>query len=213
MKAEKLWDRLAKNWDKPGVSLGENDIRLIRKAKQYYNSGSTVLDYGCATGSIVFEIAKEAKQVYGVDFSSRMIDTAKKKVVETKTGNADFIYGSIFNEGLKKEYFDVITAFSVLHLVPDLPQVFERINTLLKPGGVFISVSPCLGEKHFISLVINAGVYVLSKAGVLPVVNFFQAKALNEMITTARFRIIVSEHISQGSINEVFIAAQKMYSA
>lgn len=29
MKAEAMWDSLANGWDKPGVSLGENDTRII----------------------------------------------------------------------------------------------------------------------------------------------------------------------------------------
>jgi len=58
MNAERMWDRLASRWDTPGVSLGVNDIRLIERAKKYIDTGSVVLDYGCATGSIAMEIAK-----------------------------------------------------------------------------------------------------------------------------------------------------------
>jgi len=29
MKSEWMWDKLAANWDKPGVSLGQNNFRII----------------------------------------------------------------------------------------------------------------------------------------------------------------------------------------
>ena len=135
MRAEKLWDRMAGKWDKPGVTLGENDIRLVEKTRKYITAGSTVLDYGCATGSIAFELARTAKKVYALDISSKMIEKAAAKALVNKTENITFIHGSIFNEGLKEGTFDVITAFSILHLVDDAPQVFSRIYRFLKPGG------------------------------------------------------------------------------
>ncbi len=209
MRAEKLWDRLAVRWDKPGVGLGENDIELITKTKQYLNAGSTVLDYGCATGSVCFEIAGTAGNVYGVDISSRMIDIAKSKAAERKTENVHFIYGSIFNEGLKKESFDVITAFSILHLVEDLPQVFERINKLLKPGGVFISASPCLEQKKIVAQIIKVPLFIASKTGILPRVNFFTTYGLADLIAKGNFQILENDILAEHATTEAYIAAKK----
>lgn len=66
MRSEKMWNQLAKNWDMPGVSLGENDLKIIELTKKYLHPGSVVLDYGCATGSIALEIASMAKAVHGI---------------------------------------------------------------------------------------------------------------------------------------------------
>ena len=40
MKSESMWDKLAKNWDTPGVSLGENDLKIIERTKKYLNASS-----------------------------------------------------------------------------------------------------------------------------------------------------------------------------
>ena len=135
MKSEKMWDRMAGRWDTPGVSLGDHDLALLTKTDKYLNNESVLLDFGCATGSIVFELAGKTRQVYGLDISSNMIEIAKIKAAEQGVTNTHFIHGSIFNETLVPESFDVILAFSVLHLVEDIPLVFQRINQLLKPGG------------------------------------------------------------------------------
>ena len=66
MKSESMWDRLANNWDTPGVSLGQNDIRTIEKTKKYLNASDIILDYGCATGSIAIEIADIVKEAHGM---------------------------------------------------------------------------------------------------------------------------------------------------
>jgi 2-polyprenyl-3-methyl-5-hydroxy-6-metoxy-1,4-benzoquinol methylase len=209
MRAEKLWNNLAKNWDKPGVSLGETDLKVLAKTRPYLKAGSVVLDYGCATGSIAFELAKSAKTVYGVDISYKMIEIAKGKAVKNKAENVNFVCGSIFNEGLKKGTFDVITAFSILHLVPDIPQVLERINTLLKPGGVFITLTPCLGQKKLSVLLMEIPVWAASKTGILPKVNFFSTLKLTGAVTAANLKIIETEKLKDTSLIEYFMVGKK----
>ena len=130
MKSESMWDRLANNWDTPGVSLGQNDIRIIEKTKKYLNASDIVLDYGCATGSIAIEIAGNVKEAYGIDISSKMIDIARRKADERKIKNIDFTHATIFDERLKEESFDLILALSILHLVEDSTQVMDRISVV-----------------------------------------------------------------------------------
>jgi 2-polyprenyl-3-methyl-5-hydroxy-6-metoxy-1,4-benzoquinol methylase len=209
MKSEKMWNQLAKNWDTPGVSLGENDLRIIERTKKYLAAGSMVLDYGCATGSIALEISGMVKEVHGIDISSNMIEIAKRKMDERETKNISFRKGTIFDESLGKESFDLILALSVLHLVEDSAQVIDRVNQLLKPGGVFISATPCLGEKAFISVLMNIPIFVLSKIGLIPPINFFSAFSLATTITNEGFQIIEQEDFSVHPLRECFIVARK----
>jgi 2-polyprenyl-3-methyl-5-hydroxy-6-metoxy-1,4-benzoquinol methylase len=209
MRSEKLWDSLANKWDKPGVSLGETDKELIKRTRQYPGAGGKVLDYGCATGSVVFELARTAKECHGVDISANMVNIAKAKAADTKAANVSFIHGTIFNEGLKKESYDVITAFSILHLVEDAPQVFQRINQLLKPGGLFISATPSLGTKKPLSILLSIPVFLARITRVLPHVNFFSANGLAKTITTQNFRIVEQNNLNAKGMPEVYIAAEK----
>jgi len=209
MKSESMWDRLANNWDTPGVSLGENDTRIIGKTKKYLDASDIILDYGCATGSIAIEIAAIVKEAYGIDISSKMIDIARRKADERKIKNIDFTQATIFDESLRKESFDLILAFSILHLLENSPQVMNRINQLLKPGGLFISATPCLGEKTFVSILINIPVLLLSKTGILPSINFVSVPRLVASITNENFQIIENESLSVHPINEYFIVARK----
>ncbi len=209
MKSEKMWNQLAKNWDTPGVSLGENDLKIIERTKKYFNSSSVVLDYGCATGSIALEMADMAKEVRGIDISSNMIEIAKRKADERKIKNIAFTRAAIFDESLGKESFDLILALSILHLVEDSAQAIDRINQLLKPGGIFISATPCLGEKIFVSALLNIPIFLLSKIGLLPRINFFSVSRLTEAITNGNFQIVENENFSAHPITECFIIARK----
>jgi 2-polyprenyl-3-methyl-5-hydroxy-6-metoxy-1,4-benzoquinol methylase len=206
MNSEWLWDTLAGKWDKPGVSLGESDIKLVEKTKKYLNAKSIVLDCGCATGSICFEIANQVKEIHGIDISSKMIEIAQRKAAERQIPNADFRHMTIFDESLKNESFDLILVLSTLHLLKDPPRVMKRINRLLKPGGFFISATPCLGEKRSIRIPL----FLLSKIGILPYIVFFSVPGLVKLVTGANFQIIENECLSSHTINEVCIIAKKM---
>ncbi|MBI5297066.1 MAG: class I SAM-dependent methyltransferase [Chloroflexi bacterium] len=210
MKSEKMWNQLAKNWDTPGVSLGENDLKIIERTKKYLTANSIVLDYGCATGSIALEIASMAKDVRGIDISSNMIEIARSKADEQKIKNIGFTQATIFDESLGKESFDVILSLSILHLVEDSAQVMDRVNQLLKPGGIFISATPCLGEKAVVSVLMNVPIFVLSKLGLIPSITFFSASSLAATITSAGFQMIEQEDLSVRPLRECFIVARKM---
>jgi 2-polyprenyl-3-methyl-5-hydroxy-6-metoxy-1,4-benzoquinol methylase len=210
MKSEKMWNQLAKNWDTPGVSLGENDLKIVERTKKYLNASSLVLDYGCATGSIALEIAGMAKEVRGIDISANMIEIAKRKADERGIKNIAFTKAAIFDESLKEGMFDVILSLSILHLVKDSAQVMDRVNQLLKPGGIFISATPCLGEKAFVSVLMNIPIFLLSKIGLLPKIEFFSVSSLIESITNANFQIIENENFSVRPITECFVVARKV---
>lgn len=206
-----MWDRLAKNWDTPGVSLGKNDLKIIEMTKKYLNSGSVVLDYGCATGSIALELPNMTKEIHGIDISPNMIEIAKSKADERKINNIGFTRATIFDESLGKESFDVILALSILHLVEDPAASMERINRLLKPGGIFISATPCLGEKAFLSILMNIPIFLLSRVGVIPSITFFSSSSLSAAITKAGFQVIEQSDLSVRPLRECFIVARKAW--
>jgi 2-polyprenyl-3-methyl-5-hydroxy-6-metoxy-1,4-benzoquinol methylase len=106
--------------------------------------------------------------------------------------------------------FDVILSLSILHLVENPAQVIDRINQLLKPGGIFISATPCLGEKTFLSVLMNIPIFVLSSVGVIPSITFFSASSLATAITSAGFQFVEQEDLSVRPLRECFIMARKV---
>jgi ubiquinone/menaquinone biosynthesis C-methylase UbiE len=207
MKTETLWNNLAKGWDKPGVSLGENDIKMLEKTKTYLNDDSNVLDYGCATGSIAVELARQVKEVYGLDISSKMLEKAQSKA--TGKNNIKFIQGTIDDKRLQEESFDVITAFNILHLTADYRQAISRAGKLLKRGGYLVTETPCLGQNIFPNVLQNIPVIILSRIGILQKLSIFSANKLRETISQAGFRLVELEYVSIRPLTVIFITARK----
>ena len=146
------------------------------------------------------------KELYAVDTSSKVIRIAKEAAAERKIENIHFTHTAIFDEWYKKESFTVVTSFNVLKFIEDLDSVVHRIHDLLKPGGLFISATGCLGEKKtFLTMLLS----LLSRIGIVPFMQFYKISELENILTAGNFQIVESEKLHHTQPNS-FIVAKKI---
>jgi 2-polyprenyl-3-methyl-5-hydroxy-6-metoxy-1,4-benzoquinol methylase len=207
--AEKFWDRLSYKFDKRSKNFEQMYIRTLELTKKYLNASDIVLDCGCATGIFAFEIAKDVKQVHGIDISSNMIEAAQRKVRERKTGNIEFTKATIFDERYSRESCDVVLAFNFLHFLDDTPKAIQRIHELLKPGGLFISTTACMGEKAFVNRFLSLLLFIPMKTGFFPSMKFFRISELEGSVRDGSFQVVETENLTHNPTN-YFIAAKKV---
>ena len=203
-RSEKFWDRLSKKYDKPDKIDEVLKFKSIETIIKYLNSNDIVLDFGCATGTIASSIADKVKEMHGIDISSKMIQIAKERAIERKIENIYFSQSTIFDERFKRDSFNMILAFSILHLLEDTEKIMKRINELLKPGGYFISLTPCLGEKTLLRSLI----LLVHKIGILPTIRCFKILELEKSIVDGNFQIVESQCLDNNPL-EYFIIAKK----
>jgi 2-polyprenyl-3-methyl-5-hydroxy-6-metoxy-1,4-benzoquinol methylase len=210
-KAEKIWDKIAVNYDESEKRFEPIHIQTIKNTKKYLSANDIVLDYGCATGTKTFELASSVKEIQAIDISSRMIDIAKRKAIERKIENIDFTHAIITDERLKRESFDVILAFNILHSLVDKQQVIRRITELLKPGGLFISITPCLKEKMAFKNRLELSFFrFLILIRIFPnILTRFRFHELEDLIESGDLQIIEKEIIFH-RMSDYFIAAKKV---
>ncbi|MFC2104866.1 class I SAM-dependent methyltransferase [Bacteroidota bacterium] len=202
-KSEKFWNRVSNSFDKHNKKTIQAHIKTVGIIKKYLHDNDIVLDLGCATGAISNDIAGHVKEVHGIDISSKMIEIAKRNADERKIENVNFAQSSIFEEKLKKESFNVILAYNVLHLVEDTQKVLQRINELLKPGGQIISSTACLGEKTLLGKFF----IFLSKIGIVPNIKPFKISELEDLITE-NFQINEAKTFSDNPPNYFCVATK-----
>lgn len=100
-----------------------------------------VLDIGCGAGNNTLKL----REVYGrpfaadlLDLSQPMLTRAKQRVESVGIENITLWQGDLRELGLPGESYDVILAAAVLHHLrddADWQAAFEKLLTLLKPGG------------------------------------------------------------------------------
>jgi 2-polyprenyl-3-methyl-5-hydroxy-6-metoxy-1,4-benzoquinol methylase len=204
-KSEMFWDKAANTYDQEEKKDEKTYINIIEKTKKYLKSSDIVLDFGCGTGLISNEIADCVKEIYAIDISSKMVGRAIKKAAMRNIKNIDYSHSTIFNERYKRGSFDVILDFYVLHLLEDTHMVMRRMNELLKPGGLMISATPCMGEKPFSSTLLS----LASRVGLVPKIRSFKISELENSIADEKFEIIGTELLNK-STQEYFIVAKKI---
>lgn len=101
---------------------------LSRKAK-------SILDIGFETGTLTTKLYERGCDIWGQDFSERMIEIAKAKMPKAKLYQGDFIHGLV--EELKQNRYDAIIATYPLHHLSDAQKVYllKSIMPLLNNGG------------------------------------------------------------------------------
>jgi 2-polyprenyl-3-methyl-5-hydroxy-6-metoxy-1,4-benzoquinol methylase len=122
-------------------------------------------------------------------------------------GNARFMQATIFDPRLEKRSYDAVLAGGILHLVDNRKLVVKRINELLKPGGLVVSATECMGEKK---TPITSLLSFLLKIGIFPIsLKYFTVAELEESFTGAGFQIVQKEIMGDNPVS-CFIAAKKI---
>ncbi len=98
----------------------------------------SVIEIGCGTGKNTVLLSQIAEQVHAIDFSTPMIERAKKKV---NSANVIFSIGDITKGWIySDESADLVTCNLVLEHIEDLSFIFsEASRVLIKGGQLFIS--------------------------------------------------------------------------
>ena len=209
--SEKFWDQSASNYDNTEEKFEHIHRRSRENTKRYLKEADIVLDYGCGTGTTACEISSLVKSVRAIDISTAMIEIAKGKAATAGVVNVDFEQADIFDEAFQNGSCDVVLAFNMLHTVPDPESVVQRTVELLKPGGLFISVTPCLGGKKsaLVSLQILL-VRALLKLGVIPIpIRQLKSADLDDLMDDERLQVIKTETIFKGA-SGYFMVAKKV---
>lgn len=209
-KSEEFWDKASKNYDATEERFEHIHSKAREKAAAHLKTTDVVLDYGCGTGTKSCELADLVSEILAIDLSAEMIARAEAKAATNGIKNVRFEQTTIFDKALEKGSFDVIMAFNMLHTIPDSQDVVRRIREVLKPGGLFISVTPCMAEKKsvLVSLQINLFRF-LSKIGLVPITfRFYRRSDVDDLIEAQGFQKVESENIFAGATS-YFVAAKK----
>ncbi len=126
----------AKEWD--------NNSRIERSkvvadkineiiGNEEYNS---VMEYGCATGLISFNLCDKFKKITLMDSEKEMINIVKQKVEKYRNENIFPVQIDLMNELYKQEKFDLIYTSLTLHHILDTEKIIKIFYNLLNKNGM-----------------------------------------------------------------------------
>ena len=200
----KFWDRIAERYARKPVADEAAYQKKLQVTRDYLRPEMEVLEFGCGTGSTAIAHAPHVKRIRALDISSKMIEIAQGKASENKVTNVTFGQASIESFRAPDQTFDAVLGLSILHLLKDMEDVIAKVHTVLKPGGVFVTSTACIGDMMtLIWVVAPIGRFF----GLLPLLRIFTTRELEDSLTNAGFHI---DHQWQpGKGKAVFIVAKK----
>lgn len=137
------------NMRKPKGKLGQIQLKSMNKEHTPValwglkhldiKSEDIILDVGCGGGININRMAKNAKKVYGVDYSIDSVKVSREvNRQEIYDGKVEVVQGDVQSLPFEGETFDIVTAFETVYFWPNIEKCFGEVKRVLKPGGIFL---------------------------------------------------------------------------
>ena len=202
----RFWNGVARKYATDRIKDMAGYERTLERSRHFLSPTDTVLEIGCGTGTTALHLAPSVARLVGTDVSSEMISIAQEKALLLGCRNAAFEVASAIDAPGADGAYDAVMAFNVLHLIADRPSTLASIRRKLRPGGLLITKTPCLGEMNPL---IRFVVPIARLVGKAPSVSFFNGTALASDIEAAGFSLCVSERHGSGRKDaRIFIVAR-----
>ena len=202
--SSRFWDRIAARYARKPVADEAAYQKKLAVTREYLRPDMEVLEFGCGTGSTAIVHAPHVKEIRAIDISEKMLEIARSKAEAAGVGNVRFEQSDIDAFTAPDGTFDAVLGLSILHLLEDRNTSIAKVYRMLKPGGVFVSSTVCLGDTmKFFKLIGPIGRFL----GVMPLVRVFTVQELVDSLEAAGFAI---DHQWQpGKGKAAFIVAEK----
>lgn len=203
MGEDRFWDKMADRYAQQPIADEAAYQRKLQITRDYLRPDMAVLEFGCGTGGTAILHAPHVRQITAIDFSESMLAIARGKAAAAGVDNVSFERADIASFEAPEGSFDVVLGLSILHLLKDKDAVIAKVFRLLKPGGVFISSTACVGDTMGAFKLIAP----LGKAlGLLPQLDVMTKDELVASLTSAGFTI--EQQWQPGKGKAVFIVAR-----
>jgi SAM-dependent methyltransferase len=141
------YDRIAVDYDGQVDGLASNRATraaFCTRVSELAGASSTILDFGCGTGTDAAWYAAKGHHVVAYDVSAGMVDVLRRRcATEIAAGSVTPIVGDLgrLDHALQPiTGVDAVAAnFAALNHVADLEPVFAVLASHLRPGGVLVA--------------------------------------------------------------------------
>ena len=201
----RFWDGIAERYARRPVADEATYQKKLAITREYLAPHMQVFEFGCGTGSTALEHAPLVAHVRATDLSAKMIQIARDKATARGIDNVSFECVGLDRVQVEDESMDVVLGLSILHLLPDWEAAIGAVHRMLKPGGVFVTSTACLGDS--LLRLLGWCSPIGRRLGLMPHVEVFSARRLRQTQERAGFGLEVDWR--QGATKAVFMVARK----
>ncbi len=202
--AAQFWDKVAEKYSKQPIADEAAYQQKLAVTRNYFRPDMEVLEIGCGTGSTAILHAPYVKHIRAIDFSANMIAIAQGNAEAEHIDNVTFEQATIEDLNSPEQSLDAVLGLSILHLLKNKEAVIAQVYQMLKPGGLFVTSTVCVGDTmSWLKLIAPIGQFL----GFLPFVQVLTAQELADSLNQAGFELDYQWQPSKGKA--VFIVAKR----
>lgn len=201
---EKFWDRMAARYARQPVADEAVYQRKLEMTRSCLSPDMELLEIGCGTGSTAIVHAPHVRHILATDISENMLAIARGKAQAENIENISFQCTAIASLQIENASIDAVLALSVLHLLPDWRMALTSVYDMLRPGGLLVSSTSCIGDMGLLMRMLPP---VMKLLPMVPAVQAFTAAELKSVLEEVGFELEQSWQPSRDQA--VFIVARK----
>ena len=200
----RFWDKVADKYSRKPIADEAAYRTKLEITREYLRPDMQVFEFGCGTGSTAILHAPYVEHIHAVDISKNMLEIARSKADKEGIRNISCEQSDIDSFDAAPESYDAVLGLSILHLLDDRRAAIGKVHKMLKPGGVFVSSTVCIGEMMaLLKFILPAGHFLR----LLPLVRIFTVQELVDSLIEAGFEI--ERQWQPGKSKAVFVVARK----
>ena len=132
----------ANHWDTGRRKQRAKQISALIREKLEFTGDEVLLDYGCGTGLISFNLSQGVGTVVGYDSSLQMLEVFNSKIDSNKILSTNSLES--YNN-----HFDCVVSSMVFHHIMNLDETLDDIYRILKVDGKLLIVDLDLDDGSF----------------------------------------------------------------
>ena len=132
----------ANHWDTGRRKQRAKQISALIREKLEFTGDEVLLDYGCGTGLISFNLSQGVGTVVGYDSSLQMLEVFNSKIDSNKILSTNSLES--YNN-----HFDCVVSSMVFHHIMNLDEALDDVYRIMKVDGKLLVVDLDLDDGSF----------------------------------------------------------------
>ena len=132
----------ANHWDTGRRKQRAKQISALIREKLEFTGDEVLLDYGCGTGLISFNLSQGVGTVVGYDSSLQMLEVFNSKIDSNKILSTNSLES--YNN-----HFDCVVSSMVFHHIMNLDEALDDVYRIMKVDGILLVVDLDLDDGSF----------------------------------------------------------------